>query len=278
MNMDMVQDVMEAAHREPSDWFQLWLERMDTLILGTPLQLIATKLLSNQTLGMTWMDAVDALYEQAYTSPDAWTGRTASLTKLQFVRSSLMSATAIYARMQAMPGQNRNFQRTSHGSEYTGPQDDYESSVGEWARKANDGVYLMDVPLDWNTHQLLVGGCPIHLMAHATDLNNLCLRAGFHKTEMDALGFFAPARSGGTLCGTAPHLDCMSLGVSLHTTVFGPAEAANLVTFAPMQPGELVNKTILQAFDMGCESALKAHMPYAGSFDVCDSQEVGGLY
>jgi hypothetical protein len=106
MNMDMVQHVMESAHREPSDWFQLWLEEMDSVILRTPLQLIATKLFSNQTLGETWIEAVDACYEQAYTSPDAWTGRTASLTKMQFVRSSLMSAAAIYERMRnarAMP-------------------------------------------------------------------------------------------------------------------------------------------------------------------------------
>jgi hypothetical protein len=275
MNMDMVQDLIQAAHHQPNDWYPLWLERMDTLVISTPLQVIATKLFSNQTLGETWMDLVDHCYGQAYASPDAWTAETASFTKIPFVRSSFMSGSAIYERMKALSGQCRHFQRTSEGSEYTGPDEDYESTLAEWAGKARDGVYLMDLPLDWITKQLLVGGCPIHLMGFATDLNYLCQRAGLPKTDMEALAFFAPARPGGTPVGTAPHLDCMSLGVSLHTTVFGPAQSANLVTLAPLRVGELSNKTILQAFDMGCETAVKAHTPYAAPFVVSKSQEVG---
>jgi hypothetical protein len=47
-----------------------------------------------------------------------------------------------------MPGQCRNFQHTSDGSEYTGPDDDHEITVEEWAREAGEGEYLMDIPLD----------------------------------------------------------------------------------------------------------------------------------
>ncbi len=148
MNMDMVQDLIQAAHPQPNDWCLLWLERMDTLVISTPLQVIATKLFSNQTLGETWMDLVDRCYGQAYASPDAWTAETASFTKIPFVRSSFMSGSAIYEHMKVLSGQCRHFQRTSEGSEYTGPDEDYESTLAEWAGKARDGVYLMDLPLD----------------------------------------------------------------------------------------------------------------------------------
>jgi len=266
----MMECLLKEAKPDDDEWYRHWMEMIDsTVLVKARLETVGSTLYANPMLSQVWQNYVTERYRAAYSQFEGWSGGLLPDSSAPLYRSSMMSAEAIFKRMAGMKGVARVFwkMRGSPDAEWQEGDDDAVTTFDQWMQHGKRGQYFVDAELDATTHHLLIATCPVHLLGYCTDLNRICARSGFHKPNMNALGFCVFAMRQGLPIGTPPHFDCRGIGVSLHTTVTGPQHCANLVTLYPVPHNQILTSGILAKLGHP-KSPLECELPYSRRFRV----------